>query len=758
MVAHAAWQHFTKQGYGRIVNVSSDIGLHGSSSRVLESTVRHSQIGYSYTLAKEGVKKNILVNVLLDLEPTQTSTAAAEATALIAYLVHENNKRETGQVYQAQNRKIAKLRWQRSGGLLLRADETLTPAVLLSQWSQVESYDDKHEYPSGPRDFLELVKQGQKLPGNQPVDAVSFRGRAVLITGAGSGLGRAYALHFASLGASVMVNDIADPEPVVDEIRRLGGTAAGVKASAEEGERNVDATVAAFGRIDVVVNNAGILRDKSFQKMTAPMWDQVLAVHLGATYRNTRAAWPHFVRQGYGRVVNTTSVTGIYGQFGQANYAAAKSSIIGFTRALAREGAPHNILVNVIAPNAGTNMTKTILSDEVSRLFQPAHVAPIVSALASHTTPSTVTGGVYEAGSGWFGKTRWEVTQGPFQAVTGGQETDKLASVVSSLSSSSSKSYPSTVEEHRALFQQAAAAASGPKKNAPEVVLENIKRAQSSAPLASRFTYEQRDLILYALSVGAKHTDLPLVYEGDENFTPLPVFGLIPFFNAKAHYEMGDIMSKYDLRLLLHVDQFLEIRSPIPLSGTLTTYPKLVQVVDKGKDVLVVQGFTTVDERGTEVFYNETTVLVRGGGGFGGDPKLRDRGAATASNTPPSRSPDHVVEEKTAEGQAALYRLNGDFNPLHIDPEFSAKGGFKTPILHGLCSLGIAGKHIFQTFGSYKNLKARFTSPVLPGQTLRTEMWRDKDKVLFQVVVLETGKKAISGAAVTLDGRLKGRL
>ncbi|KAM0275044.1 hypothetical protein ACHAQH_007605 [Verticillium albo-atrum] len=548
-----------------------------------------------------------------------------------------------------------------------------------------------------------------------------------------------------------MINDISDPSAVVAEIQSLGGKAAAVIGSAEEGEKNVEATIRAFGRIDIIVNNAGILRDKAFHNMSEALWDPVLSVHLRGTFKNIRAAWPHFVKQGYGRVVNTTSVTGIYGQFGQANYAAAKSAIIGLTRALALEGAKHNILVNVIAPNAGTNMTKTILSDEVSRLFQPAHVAPIVSALASHVTPPSISGGVYEAGSGWFGHTRWEVVKGHPAEI---KSFDDAAALFSNLESSA-KFYPSTIEANIAVFRpQAEALKSNPAKN----VLANIKKAQSAAAIGSKFAYTQRDLILYALSVGAKHTDLPLVFEGDESFTPLPVFGLIPFFNAEAPYNMEDIMSKYDLRLLLHVDQFLEIRSSIPLSGTLSTYPKLVQVVDKGKDVLVVQGFTTVDEKGNEVFYNETTVLVRGGGGFGGDAQLRDRGPATAKNTPPSRAPDRVIEEKTSAGQAAIYRLNGDLNPLHIDPKFSAKGGFPTPILHGLCSLGVAGKHVFQTYGSFKNLKGKFTSPVLPGQTLRTEMWLEQGKVIFQVVVLETGKNAISGGAVTLEKAITAHL
>ncbi|KAM0331294.1 hypothetical protein ACHAQA_002964 [Verticillium albo-atrum] len=748
LITNAAWKHFRDQSFGRIVNVSSLIGLHGSAGQTVNAAATHSQIGYSYTLAKEGVKKNILVNVLvpLDTHSEPSPSDYNDSAPFVASLVHEKNKENTGNVYEVGGRQIAKLRWQRSSGALLRADESLTPAALLQNWEQVANFN-QHDYPSGPRDFLELQKKGLTLPPNAKAEPISFKGRAVLVTGAGSGLGRAYALHFASLGASVMVNDIADPSAVVEEIRSLGGVAAAVTASAEEGEKNVEATIRAFGRIDVVVNNAGILRDKAFHNMSESMWDQVLSVHLGGTYKNIRAAWPHFVRQGYGRVINTTSVTGIYGQFGQANYAAAKSAIIGLTRALALEGASHNILVNVIAPNAGTNMTKTILSDEVAKLFLPAHVAPLISALTSHVTPSNITGGVYEVGSGWFGKTRWEVLQGNSGA-------DDVAARLPS-PATSPKSYPSSIEENLAVFRQQT---EQKKANTPESVLASIKKAQSAAPLISKFAYSQRDMILYALSVGAKHTDLPLVFEGDKNFTPLPVFGLIPFFNAEAPYKMEDIMLKFDPRLLLHVDQFLEIRSPIPLSGTLSTHPKLVQVVDKGKDVLVVQGFTTVDENKNVIFYNETTVLVRGGGGFGGDAKLRDRGPATATNTPPSRAPDHVIEEKTGEGQAALYRLNGDLNPLHIDPEFSKKGGFKTPILHGLCSLGTAGKHVYQTYGSFKDLRGKFTSPVLPGQTLRTEMWLENGRVLFQAVVVETGKKAISGAAVTLDSAVTSRL
>lgn len=138
-------------------------------------------------------------------------------------------------------------------------------------------------------------------------------------------LGRSYALLFAKYGASVVVNDLVNPEGVVEEIRKNGGKAVGNKASAEDGDAVVKAAVEAYGRIDILINNAGILRDKAFQNMDENLWDQVIAVHLRGTYKVTKAAWPYFLKQKYGRIVNTTSTSGIYGNFGQANYAAAVS-------------------------------------------------------------------------------------------------------------------------------------------------------------------------------------------------------------------------------------------------------------------------------------------------------------------------------------------------------------------------------------------------------------------------------------------------
>lgn len=141
-------------------------------------------------------------------------------------------------------------------------------------------------------------------------------------------IGRAYALAFAKHGASVVVNDLVNPDTVVQEIQKLGGKAIGNKANVEDGDAVVKSAIDAYGRIDIIVNNAGILRDKAFTNMDDAMWDIIIAVHLRGTYKVTKAAWPYMLKQKYGRIINTTSTSGIYGNFGQANYAAAVSFLV----------------------------------------------------------------------------------------------------------------------------------------------------------------------------------------------------------------------------------------------------------------------------------------------------------------------------------------------------------------------------------------------------------------------------------------------
>ncbi|KAI9893231.1 MAG: bifunctional hydroxyacyl-CoA dehydrogenase/enoyl-CoA hydratase fox2 [Vezdaea aestivalis] len=768
--ARAAWPYFRKQKYGRVINTASAAGLFGNFGQTNYSAAKLSQVGFTETLAKEGFKYNILANVIAPIAASRMTETAMPpdllenlkpdwVVPLVAVLVHPSNTAETGSIFEVGGGHIAKIRWQRAKGALLKTDSSLTPGAILQKWDNVNDFSEP-EYPQGPADFMSLLEDAQKLGSNDPGQPISFKDKVVLITGAGGGLGRSYALLFASLGASVVVNDLVNPETTVQEIEKLGGKAIGQKGSAEDGDAVVKAAIDAFGRIDIIINNAGILRDKAFANMDETVWDQVMSVHLRGTYKITKAAWPYFLKQKYGRLVNTTSTSGIYGNFGQANYAAAKLGILGFSRALAREGAKYNIFVNTIAPNAGTNMTRTIMPEEMVQAFKPDYVAPLVALLCSDKVPDPPTGGLFEVGSGWIGRTRWQRTGGHGFPVDVKLTPEAVTQVWSKIldfedgradhpedASDGLKSIMANMENK--------SKGVGSSKKSVEVdqeILDNIEKAKKAHAEGSQFSYEDREVILYNLGIGAKRTDLPYVYEGHDEFQALPTFGVIPFLGAQTPYDLADIVANFSPMMLLHGEQYLEIRQfPIPTSGRLLSYPKLVEVIDKGNAAIIVSGTTTKDaSTGKDVFYNESSFFVRGSGGFGGQSKGTNRGAATTTYKVPTTTPDAVVEEKTSEDQAALYRLNGDRNPLHIDPDFSKVGGFKTPILHGLCFMGISGKHVFQKYGAFKNIKVRFAGVVLPGQTLRTEMWKQGSTVVFQTKVVESGKLCIAGAGADL--------
>ena len=250
-----------------------------------------------------------------------------------------------------------------------------------------------------------------------------FDDRVVIITGAGQGLGRAHAFEYARRGAKVLVNDLGGAafgggsdlsvaQKVTDQINAAGGQAVADTNSVEDGQRIVERAMDTFGRVDVVVNNAGILRDASFAKMTDDEWDVIYRVHLLGSMRVTRAAWPHMRKANYGRVIMTTSTAGIYGNFGQANYSAAKLALVGLAKTLAIEGAPKDILVNSVSPTAGSRLTETVLPKAVTEALKPEYVTPAVIFLTHES--STVTGRLFEVGGGWVSETRWEQTEGVF--------------------------------------------------------------------------------------------------------------------------------------------------------------------------------------------------------------------------------------------------------------------------------------------------------------------------------------------------------
>ena len=246
--------------------------------------------------------------------------------------------------------------------------------------------------------------------------AISFKDKVVIVTGAGAGLGRSHALEFAKRGAKVVVNDLGGSvdgsggssdaaNKVVEEIKAAGGEAIANGASVADrkgAETIVADAINKWGRVDVLVNNAGILRDKSFSKKELDDFDLVVKVHLLGSAYVTKAAWPHFINQKYGRIVMTTSSSGLYGNFGQSNYGAAKLGLVGLMNTLKIEGQKSNIRVNTIAPVAATRMTENLgIPEEVMKQLKPELITPAVLYLSSEDAP---TGTIIEAGAGYYAK------------------------------------------------------------------------------------------------------------------------------------------------------------------------------------------------------------------------------------------------------------------------------------------------------------------------------------------------------------------
>ena len=257
---------------------------------------------------------------------------------------------------------------------------------------------------------------------------LGYDGKVAIITGAGGGLGRQHALLMASRGALVVVNDLGGAvdgsgsdkgaaQKVVDEIVALGGEAVADTNSVstpEGGAAIVAGAVKAFGRVDIVINNAGILRDKSFHNMDPSLMNPVFDVHLKGAFHVTQPAFVLMREQGYGRIVSTSSAAGIFGNFGQANYGAAKMGLVGFTRVLAVEGAKYNIKANSIAPLALTRMTESLFSGAMADKLQPGLISPIVAFLAHEDCP--VSGEVYSVGGGRVARVFIGETPGYFNA------------------------------------------------------------------------------------------------------------------------------------------------------------------------------------------------------------------------------------------------------------------------------------------------------------------------------------------------------
>ena len=295
----------------------------------------------------------------------------------------------------------------------------------------------RSRYTDKERGFSGYFWKAVPLPGDGAeagvAEQIHFDGQAAIVTGAGAGLGRTYALELAKRGARVVVNDLGGTrdgsgqgsstpaDQVAEEIKALGGEAVAnydSVATAQGGQAIVDAAIEAFGRVDIVINNAGILRDKTLVKMDPENWEAVMDVHLKGAYNVTRPAFVKMRENKYGRIILTTSAAGLYGNFGQTNYSAAKMGLVGFMNTVKLEGEKHNIKVNTVAPAAGTRLTEDVLPPDMFEKLKAEFVSPLVLYLCSEQCP--VSGAIYNAGMGYFN--RAAIVTGPGAVVGDGKE------------------------------------------------------------------------------------------------------------------------------------------------------------------------------------------------------------------------------------------------------------------------------------------------------------------------------------------------
>ncbi|GAB4327678.1 MAG: MaoC/PaaZ C-terminal domain-containing protein [Dehalococcoidia bacterium] len=265
------------------------------------------------------------------------------------------------------------------------------------------------------------------------------------------------------------------------------------------------------------------------------------------------------------------------------------------------------------------------------------------------------------------------------------------------------------------------------------------------------FSWDRDRVILYHLGLGAGDPPTDpneLTYTYEKNLKVLPSFGVIPAFASLG--GLGRVPGlEFNPALLLHGEQDIEIRKPIPVEGKVTSAGKVAEIWDKGRAALVVLETESKDDAGEVLFVNRFSLFLRGEGGFGGE------SGPSAGNNPPDRAPDHTVESKTLPQQALLYRLSGDKNPLHADPDFAKMGGFDRPILHGLCSFGVVCKAVVDTalggdVAKVARYQARFAGVVFPGETIVTSMWQDGSTIYVQAKTKERDTPVITNSAITV--------
>jgi acyl dehydratase len=264
-------------------------------------------------------------------------------------------------------------------------------------------------------------------------------------------------------------------------------------------------------------------------------------------------------------------------------------------------------------------------------------------------------------------------------------------------------------------------------------------------------SWTERDVMIYALGVGADTNELEFTTENTSD-TPLRVLPTMAVVLGAGGFGAFGKIGTFNPAMLVHGEQSIELFDEIPTAGTVSTVAEIVGIFDKGKGALVVSESVSTDvATGKPLFKNTSAAFIRGEGGWGGD-----RGPSGPRNVPPERDPDHTVTYQTRPDQALIYRLSGDRNPLHSDPKFAAMGGFDRPILHGLCTYGFTGRALLHALcdgdpSRFRNMEGRFSSPVLPGESLTVKMWTTGGEAVYQTCG-EDGRVVIDGGRVAFEG------
>ncbi|XP_054550482.1 peroxisomal multifunctional enzyme type 2 isoform X2 [Talpa occidentalis] len=466
-------------------------------------------------------------------------------------------------------------------------------------------------------------------------------------------------------------------------------------------------------------------------------------------------------KQKFGRIIMTSSASGIYGNFGQANYSAAKLGLLGLANTLAIEGSKSNIHCNTIAPTAGSRMTQSVLPEDLLEALKPDYVAPLVLWLCHESCEEN--GSLFEVGAGWIGKLRWERTLGAIVRQKNQPMTPEAVKANwRKICDFDNASKPQTIQESTGGVigvLRKIDSDGGVSTNHTGHATSTATSGHTGAigykfpPFSS--TYTDMEAIMYALGVGAsvqEPKDLKFIYEGSSDFSCLPTFGVIIAQKSIMGGGLAEIPGlSINFAKVLHGEQYLELYKPLPREGKLRCEAVVADILDKGSGSVILMDVYAYS--GKELIcYNQFSLFLVGSGSFGGK---RTSDKAKVAVATPNRAPDAVRTDTTSHNQAALYRLSGDWNPLHIDPNFAGLAGFDKPILHGLCTFGFSARHVLQQFANndvsrFKAIKARFAKPVYPGQTLQTEMWKEGNRIHFQTKIQGTGDIVISNAYVDL--------